>query len=76
MSKSDSNESQPDVFYMGQSARKVSWGVPLRENSGSFSSSGGVNIFGRAAEKVVSVEKKKKKFKLDILSMPLPDSPT
>ena len=61
VSKSDSNESRPNVFNMGQSARKVSWGAPNRENSGSSLSSGGVNIFGRAAEKVVSIEKKKKK---------------
>ena len=61
LSKSDSNESEPNVFNMGQSARKVSWGAPMRENSGSSSSSGGVNIFGRAAEKEVSAEKKKKK---------------
>jgi hypothetical protein len=59
VSKFDSNESQPNVFNMGQSARKVSWGAPNRENSGSSLSSGGVNIFGRAAEKVVSIEKKK-----------------
>ena len=61
LSKSDSNESEPNVFNMGQSARKVSWGAPMREHSGSSSSSGGVNIFGRAAEKEVSAEKKKKK---------------
>lgn len=50
----------PDIYNMAASARKVAWGAPEREHSSS-SSSRGVNIYGRGAEKVTSVKKKKKR---------------
>ena len=53
---------EPDVFNMQNSAKKVSWGAPRRENSPtSDNSSAGVNVYGRGAEKTMSKEKKKKK---------------
>ena len=42
-------------------ARRVSWAAPDRESSESDMSSGGVNVYGRGAEKTISKEKKKKK---------------
>ena len=42
-------------------ARKVAWGAPEREQSCSSSSSGGVQIYRTGAEKVTSVQKKKKR---------------
>ena len=52
-----------DVFNTGQTAKKVRWGAPGREESDSSDSSGGVLQYGRGAEKKKSEESKKKKEK-------------
>ena len=58
-----SNDDSPDVdiFIMEQHAKSVSWGIPARNHSKDSDSSAGVKVYGRAAEKTVSAEKKKKR---------------
>ena len=59
---SDEDESCVDPFNMRDHAKKVSWGAPDRQQSvSSAASSGGVNVFGRGAEKRISQQKKTRK---------------
>ena len=61
VSGDDSPDDDVDIFNMQQHAKSVSWGTPARNNSDDSDSSAGVRVFGRAAEKSVSAEKKKKR---------------
>jgi hypothetical protein len=91
-----SDTSRSDDEYLSDSdpedlppAKKVVWGAPQRESSQSSSSSGGVNVYGRAAQKTLSKEKKQKKkqkkkdakdasakARVDILDEPGPSKPS
>ena len=59
-SDSSDDESRVDLYNMKKTAQKVSWGAPSR-NSDDSMSSGGVHVYGRAAEKRENKEKKKKR---------------
>ena len=50
--KSSSSDEQVDLYNTGNTARKVSWGAPIRTES--ESSEGGVLQFGRGAKKKLS----------------------
>ena len=58
--ESSSSEEQADLYNTGKTARKVSWGAPIRSES--EGSEGGVLQFGRGAKKrTVNQAKKDKK---------------
>jgi len=56
----DDSPDDIDIFNMQKHAKSVSWGTPARNNSEDSDSSAGVRVYGRAAEKTLSAEKRKK----------------
>ena len=40
-----------DIYQVGKTAKKMIWGPPSRQCSESSESSGGVNVYGRGADK-------------------------
>ena len=60
-SKSDTAEEDIDIYNMGRTAKKVSFGAPIPDESEESFSSAGVVVYGRGAEKTISQEKKEKK---------------
>ena len=55
------DETITDIYRMKDVAKPVRWGAPSRNSSMSSDSSGGVCVFGRAAEKITTAEKKQKR---------------
>ena len=60
-SNSDTDEEDIDIYDMGRTAKKVSFGAPIPDESEDSFSSAGVVVYGRGAEKTISQEKKEKK---------------
>ena len=58
--ESESESENIDIYQVGKTAKKMRWGSPSRQSSESSESSGGVNVYGRGADKSTTRKKKSK----------------
>lgn len=56
--ESESESENIDIYQVGKTAKKMRWGPPSRQSSESSESSGGVNVYGRGADKSTTRKKK------------------